>query len=84
MQRRNQGRKLTFFDILKFIDEHDHHGACGLGRFSGLNQERSQVGFQLAVVGQTGLRFVVKTDFDVGKFELQTFGKTCQRPQGPL
>lgn len=79
----DQGRKLLFWDVLEFVDEHRDYGICGLSCAANLLQECSEVPFQVSVVSETRFRLVIEAHFDVGKRHLEPFCKASEGPQPP-
>lgn len=85
MESRDQCRQLWFFDVLQFVDE-EHLSRPGLLR--GLTrgfEESLEIVFQVTVIGEAGLRFLIESDLDVVELEPQgscESGQCLQSPPG--
>jgi len=72
------------FHVLQLVDIDRQRGFGFLGRLAGCLQQRQQVVFEVAIVGQTRFGVEVDTDFDVVVFHLQGSGESRQRAKRPL
>jgi hypothetical protein len=63
---------LRFLDVLKFVEEDDENCPGCFGSVSDLLEQRTQVPFEIPVVGEAGFRIVIEANFDiaVGSFSL--------------
>ncbi|MNN98263.1 hypothetical protein D3C81_2176130 [compost metagenome] len=65
MQGRDEGGQLWFSDVLKIIDK-DHYGRpCMPRRFTNMSQQGGKIPFEIAVVGQPRLGFVIEIHLNI-------------------
>ena len=83
MERGDKRGHLRFGNVLQFVDVDGYHRFCRLRGFSDLFEQRRQVAFQVAVVGQPRFGFVIKADFDVVErdFQFPTKPANARRPR---
>jgi hypothetical protein len=84
MQSGHQRCELVFFDILKLIDKKNQRRSGFFRCVTCDFQERLEIMFEISVFSQPGLRFSVKANFDVLKFNFQRLGKTGEPTQRAL
>lgn len=84
VQRHDQGCKLVFLDVLELVDEQGQTGGVGLGCGPCGRQQVRKVGFQVPVVGQSGLWVEVHNHLNIVVFHLERLDEPRQPAQGPL
>lgn len=84
MKGGNEGCQFFLFDVLKFIDEECERGVSRLcGCTCGFKQ-CLQVMFEVAVVGEPGLRIEVEPDLDILILELECVRESGESPESTL
>jgi hypothetical protein len=67
--------------VLQLVHEQDQRGAGAARRCPGRFEQRLQIVFEIAVVGEAWLRIEVHTDLDVLVLHLQCLGEAGQSTQ---
>ncbi len=81
MHRGYQDSQLRFLYVLQLVDEYRKRSIRSFSCEPYLLEEGLQVVLEVAIVGKTGFRFVIKTHLDVGVCNLEHLGEARECAQ---